>query len=162
MALMASTSSRGRFQFSLRSLMIGVTLLAAGCFFVRLAWPVVWHFSLEGEKGRTRLVFEEPKLSIVFLGLPDAGGFGGSDDLRVSGWGHEYSVGGSSTGFSSEYEYSWGVAEFRVCDRALRITNGGKKLTYKGETIDIPGDSPVELVIDASGHCAVSRNLGRK
>jgi hypothetical protein len=161
MALMASPFPRRRFQFSLRSLMIGVALLAVGCFFVRLAWPVVWHYSLTAEKGRTTLVFAEPKLSIVFLGLPDTGGFFGSDDLRVSGWGHEYSVGGSSTGFSREYEYSWGIAEFKVCDRALRITNGGKKLTYKGETIDVSGDSPVELVIDASGHCAVSRNLGR-
>ena len=146
------------FQFSLRTLLV-FTLI---CAVVAWSWPKEWEYDLYGEVGRIRLVFPEVKLSIIFLGLPDERNSAEHGTLMISGLGWQSGSGGSSTGFTQENSYSWGVAEFKVCDRLLRITNRGRKLTYRDQSIYIPGDRPLELIIDASGRLSLPEDNGDK
>ncbi|HEV2972594.1 MAG TPA: hypothetical protein VGY55_21685 [Pirellulales bacterium] len=96
-------------------------------------------------------------MSIVFQGLSDESSFE-RGALMVSGLGYYASEEHSSTGYFERMHYSWGVAEIQINDRVVRITDFGRKLTYKGKTIDIPGKSPLNLVIDASGRLSRTGN----
>jgi hypothetical protein len=141
------TRERRWYQFSLRTLLIFALIGSLAVAW----WPMQWDYDVYGEAGRIRLVSCEPTVSIVFLGLPDEHDSAEHGSLIISGLGWQSGSGRSSTGFTQEESYFWGVAEIKICDRLLRITNRGRTLTYRDQAIYIPGDRPLELIIDALG-----------
>jgi hypothetical protein len=113
---------------------------------------VVWNYTVAGSSGGVTIRFEEPRVSLTFEGirLPEGDG-GGSGTLMVSGLGFQSGHGQSSSGYSERQSYAWGRAEFIINDRAIHITDAGKKITVAGRAFSIRQDAPLELRIDSSG-----------